>query len=56
MLGVLVVLLGTRWAVSAELPTAKPAEVGLDPDKIRKAREAVHAQPRPPATGDQAAD
>src|SRR5262245_55748532 len=31
----------TRWAVSAELPTARPAEVGLDPDKIHKAREAV---------------
>jgi len=43
LLGVLVVLLVTRWAVSAELPTAKPAEVGLDPDKIHKAREAVRA-------------
>jgi CubicO group peptidase (beta-lactamase class C family) len=43
LLGVLVVLLLTRWAVSAELPTAKPAEVGLDPDKIHKATEAVRA-------------
>jgi CubicO group peptidase (beta-lactamase class C family) len=43
LLGVLVVLLVTRWAVSAELPTAKPAEVGLDPDKIHKAKEAVRA-------------
>ncbi|MFO0840821.1 MAG: serine hydrolase domain-containing protein [Gemmataceae bacterium] len=41
--GVLVVLLVTRWAVAAELPTAKPAEVGLDPDMVRKAQDAVRA-------------
>ena len=37
-------VLGTGGFVSAgELPTAKPAEVGLDADKIQQARDAVKA-------------
>jgi CubicO group peptidase (beta-lactamase class C family) len=39
----LVLVIATRFAAAGELPTAKPADVGLDADKIQQARDAVQA-------------
>src|SRR6516165_11337024 len=38
-----VMVLAVRFAAAGELPTAKPADVGLDADKIQKVHDAVQA-------------
>ena len=42
-LGVLVLVVAVPWAAAAELPTAKPKDVGLDADKLQQAHDAVRA-------------
>jgi len=40
-ISLVLVFVVTSFAAAGELPTAKPAEVGLDPDKIQSVRDAV---------------
>jgi hypothetical protein len=43
VIALIVVFFAVRLVVAAELPTAKPGEVGLDADKIQQAHDAVKA-------------
>jgi CubicO group peptidase (beta-lactamase class C family) len=43
LFAVLVLVIAARFAAAGELPTAKPQDVGLDPDKIQQAHDAVKA-------------